>query len=95
MIILDEIARYLRSAKAKQIGRSDLAKQVVAFLFSLMDLAAACDNLVLVYSLASTADTFAEETAELQETMRFRKTRKGVEPFYRYRNLQHRQTARV
>ncbi|MEG5062752.1 DUF499 domain-containing protein [Microcoleus sp. B3-A4] len=70
VIILDEIARYLRSAKAKQIGRSDLAKQVVAFLFSLMDLAAACDNLVLVYSLASTADTFAEETAELQETMR-------------------------
>ncbi|MEG3925305.1 DUF499 domain-containing protein [Microcoleus sp. T3_D1] len=70
VIILDEIARYLRSAKAKQIGRSDLAEQVVAFLFSLMDLAAACDNLVLVYSLASTADTFAEETAELQETMR-------------------------
>ncbi|MEG3968382.1 DUF499 domain-containing protein [Microcoleus sp. T2B6] len=70
VIILDEIARYLRSAKAKQIGRSDLAKQVVAFLFSLMDLAAACDNLVLVYSLASTADTFGEETAELQETMR-------------------------
>lgn len=69
-IILDEIARYLRSAKAKQMGRSDLAEQVVAFLFSLMDLAAACDNLVLVYSLASTADTFAEETAELQETMR-------------------------
>jgi predicted AAA+ superfamily ATPase len=31
VIILDEIARYLRSAKAKQIGRSDLAKQVVAF----------------------------------------------------------------
>ncbi|MBE9162333.1 ATP-binding protein [Tychonema sp. LEGE 06208] len=70
VIILDEIARYLRSAKAKQIGRSDLAEQVVAFLFSLMDLAAACDNLILVYSLASTADTFAEETAELQETMR-------------------------
>lgn len=70
VIILDEIARYLRSAKAKQIGSSDLAKQVVAFLFSLMDLAAACDSLVLVYSLASTVDTFAEETAELQETMR-------------------------
>ncbi|MEG4852601.1 DUF499 domain-containing protein [Microcoleus sp. B5-D4] len=70
VIILDEIARYLRSAKAKKIGRSDLAEQVVAFLFSLMDLAAACDNLVLVYSLASTADTFGEETAELQETMR-------------------------
>jgi len=70
VIILDEIARYLRSAKAKIIGRTDLAEQVVAFLFSLMDLAGACDNLVLVYSLASETDTFAGETAELQETIR-------------------------
>lgn len=66
VIILDEIARYLRAAKAKQIGRSDLAKQVVAFLFSLMDLAGACNNLVFVYSLASAIDTFAEETTELR-----------------------------
>jgi Protein of unknown function (DUF499) len=70
VIILDEIARYLRAAKAKQIGRSDLAEQVVAFLFSLMDLAGACNNLVFVYSLASAADTFAEETTELQELVR-------------------------
>jgi hypothetical protein len=67
VIIIDEIARYLRSAKAKLVGNSDLSKQVVAFLFSLMDLAAACDYLVLVYSLASAADTFAEETADLNE----------------------------
>ena len=70
VIILDEIARYLRAAKAKQIGRSDLAEQVVAFLFSLMDLAGACNNLVFVYSLASASDTFADETAELQELIR-------------------------
>ena len=70
VIILDEIARYLRAAKAKQIGRSDLAEQVVAFLFSLMDLAGACNNLVFVYSLASASDTFAEETTELQELIR-------------------------
>ncbi len=70
VIILDEVARYLRAAKAKQIGRSDLAKQVVAFLFSLMDLAGACNNLVFVYSLASASDTFAEETTELQELIR-------------------------
>ncbi|HEY9769959.1 MAG TPA: DUF499 domain-containing protein [Coleofasciculaceae cyanobacterium] len=70
VIILDEIARYLRAAKAKQIGRSDLAEQVVAFLFSLMDLAGACNNLVFVYSLASASDTFADETMELQELIR-------------------------
>lgn len=65
LIMLDEIARYLRAAKAKMIGNSDLAKQVVAFLFSLMDCAASCNHLVFVYSLASSADTFAAETAEL------------------------------
>lgn len=70
VIILDEIACYLTKAKGKQIGTSNLAKQVVAFLFSLFDLAAACNNLVFVYSLASTSDTFAEETIELRELIR-------------------------
>lgn len=70
LIILDEIARYLSAAKAKRVGDSNLAKQVIAFLFSLMDCAASCGNLVFVYSLASSADTFAEETAELQRELR-------------------------
>lgn len=35
-----------------------------------MDLAGACNNLVFVYSLASASDTFAPETAELQEVIR-------------------------
>lgn len=69
VIALDEMARYLRSAKAKVLGKTDLAGQVVAFLFSLMDLAASCNHLVLIYSLASTADTFGEETRDLQEAM--------------------------
>lgn len=46
IIILDEIARYLRAAKAKLVGQSTLADQVVAFFFSLMDQAASCNNLV-------------------------------------------------
>jgi hypothetical protein len=70
VIILDEIARHLRAAKAKVVGKTDLAAQVVAFLFSLMDLAASANHLVLVYSLASASDTFADETAELNELMR-------------------------
>ena len=70
VIVLDEVARYLRAAKAKLVGNNDLAQQVVAFLFSLMDLAGACDNLVFVYSLASASDTFAEQTAEFQELIR-------------------------
>jgi len=70
IIMLDEIARHLRSAKATAVLESTLAKQVVAFLFSLMDFAASCDHVVFVYSLASETDTFAEETTELQEILR-------------------------
>jgi hypothetical protein len=70
VIILDEIARYLRAAEAKVVGQSTLSKQVVAFLFSLMDLAASVNNLILVYSLASASDTFSEETTELNEVIR-------------------------
>lgn len=67
LIVLDEIARHLRAAEATPVGNSTLSKQVVAFLFSLMDLAAACDHLVFVYTLASSSDTFGEETADLRE----------------------------
>ncbi|XHR83804.1 MAG: ATP-binding protein [Gloeotrichia echinulata GP01] len=69
VVILDEIARYLRAAKATIVGNSDLAEQVVAFLFSLMDLAAACNNLVFVYTLASSSDSFGEETTEIREAI--------------------------
>jgi Protein of unknown function (DUF499) len=70
LIVLDEIAQYLRKAKGIAVANSDLAKQVVAFLFALMDLAGSCQNLVFVYSLASSSDSFADETMELQETIR-------------------------
>ena len=67
LIILDEVARLLRAAEGTPVGNSTLAKQVVAFLFSLMDLAAASNHLVFVYTLASATDTFGEETTELRE----------------------------
>jgi hypothetical protein len=51
------------------VGQSTLAEQVVAFFFSLMDQAASCNNLVFVYSLASASDTFAKETAEVQQEL--------------------------
>ncbi len=69
LIVLDEIARHLRAAKATTVGNSDLAAQVVAFLFSLMDLAAASNNLVFVYTLASSSDTFGEETTDIREAI--------------------------
>jgi hypothetical protein len=69
VIILDEIAQYLRRAKAIAVGNSDLSKQVVAFLFALMDLTASCNNIVFVYTLASISDTFGAETADLKEAL--------------------------
>jgi hypothetical protein len=69
LVVLDEIARHLRAAKATTIGNSDLAAQVVAFLFSLMDVAASCNNLVFVYALASSSDSFGEETTEIREAI--------------------------
>ncbi|MEA5554129.1 DUF499 domain-containing protein [Anabaena cylindrica UHCC 0172] len=69
VIILDEIATYLRKAKAVIVGNSDLAGQVVAFLFALMDLAASCNNLVFIYTLASSSDSFGEETTEIREAI--------------------------
>ena len=69
VIILDEIAMYLRRAKAITVGNSDLAEQIVAFLFALMDLAASTNNIVLVYTLASASDSFGEETREIREAL--------------------------
>ncbi len=69
LIVLDEIAQYLRRAKAVVVANSDLSAQVVAFLFALMDLAASCNNLVFVYTLASSSDTFGDETTEIREAL--------------------------
>jgi len=69
VIILDEIARHLRAAKATLVGSSNLAQQVVAFLFSLMDLAGASNNLVFVYTLAESSDSFGAETTEIREAI--------------------------
>jgi predicted AAA+ superfamily ATPase len=77
VIILDEIARYLRAAEAKEVGRSTLSKQVVAFLFSLMDLAASLNNLILVYSLASASDTFSEEPLNSTKLSKHRQDKSG------------------
>ena len=69
VIILDEIAQHLRVSKAVGVGKSDLAQQVVAFLFSLMDLAASSNNLIFVYTLADSGDSFGEETTEIKEAI--------------------------
>lgn len=71
LILLDEVARHLRSAKAipTQTGKSDLAAQTVAFLMSLLEFAASRERVVVVLTLADSSDAFGEETDELRQEL--------------------------
>lgn len=71
LILLDEIARHLRSAKAIPTGtqKSDLAEQIVAFLMSLLEFAASKEHVVLVLTLADVSDAFGKETEELRHEL--------------------------
>ena len=71
LIMLDEIARHLRTAKAVPTTnrRSDLAEQTVAFLMTLIELAAARPNIVFVLTLAASSDAFGDETVSLQQEL--------------------------
>ncbi|MDI6872630.1 MAG: DUF499 domain-containing protein, partial [Bacillota bacterium] len=62
LIMLDEIARHLRSARAKQVVDSTLAEQTVAFLMSLFEFAAGRRGTVVVFTLAGPQDAFSKET---------------------------------
>ncbi|MDE0603886.1 MAG: DUF499 domain-containing protein [bacterium] len=67
IVLLDELARYLEVAAAVKVGDSTLADQTTAFLMALFEYAAEVDNVVVVYSLASSADAFAEQTEMVLE----------------------------
>lgn len=68
LILIDEIARYLRVASAipTKSGKSNLAEQTIAFLMSLLEFAASRERCLVVLTLASEADTFGNETALLR-----------------------------
>ncbi|MBX6754321.1 MAG: ATP-binding protein [Thermorudis peleae] len=71
LILIDEIARYLRAAGAvpTATGRSDLAEQTVAFLMSLLEFAASRKHVVVVLTLADTTDAFGGESEKLRERL--------------------------
>ena len=71
LIMIDEIARHLRSATAVPTitGESTLAEQSVAFLMSLMEYVASKQQVVLVLTMASDQDAFAQETTALQSAL--------------------------
>ena len=68
LVLIDEIARYLRAADAvpTSTGRGTLAEQTVAFLMSLLEFAASRERVVVVLTLADPADAFGRESEELR-----------------------------
>ncbi|MGI8791949.1 MAG: DUF499 domain-containing protein [Acidimicrobiales bacterium] len=67
VVMIDEIAHYLRTCT--QSADEDvrrMAKQVPAFLKTLFEHAMSTPNLVVVITLATTSDAFAEETNRIQ-----------------------------
>lgn len=67
VVMIDEIAHYLRTCV--ESGDEDvrrMAKQIPSFLKTLFELAMGQKNLVVVITLATANDAFAEETAKIQ-----------------------------
>lgn len=71
LILLDELARHMRAAKAVPTvtGKSDLAEQTVAFLMSLLEFAASQKQVVVVFTLADSGDAFAQETESIRKDL--------------------------
>jgi hypothetical protein len=71
LILIDEIARHFRAASTvpTATGQSNLAEQTVAFLMSLMEYVASQKRVVLVLTMASEADAFQNETAEMRQAL--------------------------
>ena len=71
LILLDEVARHLRAARAvpTATGRSNLAEQTVAFLMSLLEFAASRERVVVVLTLSDPADAFGPESEDLRREL--------------------------
>lgn len=71
LIMIDEIARHMRAAVAipTASGESNLAEQTVAFLMSLLEYVTGQKQVVLVLTLTSDADAFAQQTQALRQAL--------------------------
>ena len=68
LIMIDELARYLRVAKGR-VGTTSLAEQTVAFLVTIMEYIASRSHAVLVFTLADSKDAFGKETEEIKQEL--------------------------
>lgn len=70
LILIDELAAYLRAAKGLVVGGTNLAEMTTAFFMSLLGAVGSLENVVVVYTLADSQDAFADETQEIHEVLR-------------------------
>lgn len=69
LILVDELAIYLAKAAAVTTGESTLAKQTIAFLQELTQVASAKPNLVVVITSLDKNVVFSEETESIREVL--------------------------
>lgn len=69
LILIDELALYLAKAAAVTVGDSTLAKQTIAFLQELTQVAGANPNIVVVITTLDKNVVFSEETEELRDIL--------------------------
>lgn len=69
LILIDELAAYLRAAQGINLGDTTLAGMTTAFLMSLLGAVGGLPNTVVVYTLAESSDAFAKETDMILEAL--------------------------
>lgn len=71
LIMMDELARHYRTARAVATheGHSNLSEQAVAFLMAMIELASSRPNLSLVITLAESVDAFGIETEDIRREL--------------------------
>lgn len=67
LVLLDELARYLRGAKGQRVGGGTLADQTLVFFHLLLTYAASHNDLVVVYTLTGVEDAYGVERDEIIE----------------------------
>ncbi|SEL88216.1 ATP-binding protein [Haloferax larsenii] len=65
LILLDEIAAYLKAASGVEVGTTTLSELTLTFVLSLLEAASEVDEVTVVYSVADTA--FADQAEEVRE----------------------------
>jgi hypothetical protein len=70
LILIDELAAYLRAAKGIKVGDTTLAEMTTSFFMSLLGAVGSLGNVVVVYTLADSRDAFAQETAAIHDVLR-------------------------